>query len=288
MFVQAGNSRRSRIPPHTLTRTAPARIAGAVLFRGARVITINLDTDIARLTRRLDDLQRRQIPFATAAALTDVAKDAQTAVRKRMRLVFDDPTPFTLASTFVTPATKRRLESAVFFKDAIEAGKGVPAGKYLAAELTGGRRAHKRFEKALIAARVMPAGYYAVPGARMRLDAFGNVPRGTITKILSDLRAFAEVGFRANRATRAQAAERGRKFRASRYFVVQPGKSAQPGIYQRFDSLFGRGAVPAFIFVRDADYGRALDFPGVVNDTVARLFEDAFAARLQGALDSAR
>lgn len=257
---------------------------------------VDVRSDIDRLTKRLSDIQRRHIPFAAAAALTDSAKAAQADVRTQMQRVFDAPTKFTLNSLFIKPATKQKLEAEVFFKDQSEAGKGVPAGKYLQAELEGGPRRHKRFERALIAAGVMPTGYYAVPSTALSLDANGNVPRSLQVKLLSDLRAFPDVGTRSNRLTRAEVDERNKtrgkgrkaKFRASRYFVRKPNTltgTAPPGIYHKTAE---GGAQPVFIFVRTPTYGRALKFPEIVTASVRDTFPKALETRLAQALATAR
>ena len=59
----------------------------------------------------------KQGPFAMAKALTLTAIQAQTDIVQAMTQVFDRPTPYTLKSTYVIPATKDRLESLVQLKD---------------------------------------------------------------------------------------------------------------------------------------------------------------------------
>ena len=55
---------------------------------------------------------------------------SQAQIIIAMQLVFDRPTPYTLNSTFVSPATKTKLKAEVKLKD--ESAKGLPATKYLA------------------------------------------------------------------------------------------------------------------------------------------------------------
>ena len=78
------------------------------------------------------------------------------------------------------------------------------------------------------------------------------------------------------------------RFRGSRYFVVPPGRNAQPGIYRPIDSAFGRGAQPVFVFVRQAGYARRLDFAGVVERRAQKEFPCAFTQRLELALATAK
>lgn len=49
---------------------------------------LDITVDLKSLTRELDDLQQRQIPFATAKALSALALDVQQAERARLRDVF--------------------------------------------------------------------------------------------------------------------------------------------------------------------------------------------------------
>ena len=53
----------------------------------------------------------KEDPIAMAKALTQSAIQAQTDIVQAMTQVFDRPTPHTLNSTYVIPATKDRLNS---------------------------------------------------------------------------------------------------------------------------------------------------------------------------------
>lgn len=250
------------------------------------MIEIDVRGSIEAATRELTEIERKQIPFATARALTEAAEAGRIAVKKAIRRVFDRPTRFTENATFKRPATKGRLKAEVFLKD--EAGKGVGAAKYLQAQIGGGARRNKRFEEALRARGMLPAGWQAVPGKWAKIDAFGNVPKGEIVKILADLRAFAEQGYKSNRLTKGAAREYGKRYRASRYFVVMPGKRMQPGIYTKIASGFGDAVRPVFIYVRTADYGPRLRFAEIVDRAALAAFPKEFDQALRGALATAR
>lgn len=77
--------------------------------------TVDLKLDMAK--KRLGDLKRKQIPFATALALTQTAADGQKAVRKTLSK------NFVIRSTWISngirtkKATKKRLFSMVFSRD---------------------------------------------------------------------------------------------------------------------------------------------------------------------------
>ena len=83
----------------------------------ASPIGISVSADLRSLTRALNDLEKKQLPFATATALTAVAKRVQAAEKAAMPKVFDRPTPFTVNSIGVKAARKSNLEALVFVKD---------------------------------------------------------------------------------------------------------------------------------------------------------------------------
>lgn len=256
-------------------------------------VTINTSA----LKQRLGDVVERQLPFAIARALTQTAKEAQAAVRREMVGVFDRPTSYTLNSTFVRPATKTRLAARVWLKD--EAAKSIAPAKYLLPQIMGGGRRQKRSEVLLSTAGILPPGWYLVPSKHAPLDSAGNVPRSVVQQILSDLRAHTDVGFKSNRITkaevqlrnefyRAQGSRKRARMRESRFFVVQPGGKAQPGIYQKINSAFGRAAKPVFIFTAQPQYAPRLNFFGVVERVMRANIEANFEASLADALRTAR
>lgn len=80
-------------------------------------VRINVSADLRSLTRVLNDLERKQLPFASAQALTAVAKRVQAAEKAALPQVFDRPTPFTVNSIGVKAAKKSTQEALVFVKD---------------------------------------------------------------------------------------------------------------------------------------------------------------------------
>ena len=98
-----------------------------------------------------------------------------------MKARLDRPTPTALNSLFMKVATKVK-PAQVYFKDSW--ASGVLADAYLQQAASGGIQPHKRFEKALIARGIMQISEYAVPTTPF-INRYGNVSRGTMTKILS-------------------------------------------------------------------------------------------------------
>ena len=81
------------------------------------MITISVRAEIQAAMRNLSDLEKKQVPFATATMLTALARLAQTAEKQALPKVFDRPTPFTVNSVAVKGARKSSLEAKVFVKD---------------------------------------------------------------------------------------------------------------------------------------------------------------------------
>jgi len=231
--------------------------------------------DVSNLMARMSRYQK-QFPYAVAVALTRTAKDAQPAVRSAMQQAFDRPTPYTLNSTYVTPAKKTDATpmADVFFKT--DASKGTPAAKYIYPEVYGGQRNQKRYERALRAARVLPAGMMTVPGAGVKLDAYGNMPAGLINAMLSQLGANPDAY---QNSTSSKRSRRTRKVRGQ-FFVGRPGGGHLPlGVYLRN----GRKLSPFLIFISSANYHQRLPF----RETVERVFDERFYLNFDAALASA-
>lgn len=237
-----------------------------------------------------------QVPFALAAALTQTAKDVATAETAEMSSVFDRPTPYTLGAVFVRPATKQTLQAEVGLKDS--------AGHrhYLPIEIGGGTRPQKGFERMLQRMGVMRPNEVAVPALGAAMDAYGNMSRGQIVKILSQLRAFTTAGFDAN----ATNSRRSKAKRAREAYFVSTGVGTHPfgahswskgnkaqhlprGIWVRLAFGARETAVqPVLLFVSQASYSRRLPYHQVAEDTIARVFPGHFDRAFANALRTAR
>ncbi len=248
---------------------------------------INVRDAVAQLSA-ICTAGQKQVSFATRVALTRTAGKVKEAEVHEMRDVFRSPTPYTLSSVYVKPATSTRLEATVMLKD--DATKAVPAAKYLKAQIDGGQRGLKRFERALIAAGAMPGDYRAVPGSAAKLDAYGNMSRGQLVQILAFFRAFPEMGYKANMDYRGQARlARGKRGQQGfMYFVGRPGNRLPLGIYQRYKFANGSAVKPVLIFVRSAVFQSIFDFSYVAETVVAREFGNEFAKAYIEAVGSAR
>lgn len=241
-------------------------------------------TDVAGRIRALGNSGRT----AAARALTATAKnDVQPAIKQEMRRAFDRPTNYTLNATFLKVANRDNLEARVWLKDN-PSGKGTPADQYLAPDIFGGDRRQKGMEKALQAARLMPAGWVAVPAGGAALDGNGNVKRSQIVQILSQLRAQLGSGFE-SRASGSARSNRTIARQGVKYFALpRPSRGLAAGVYMR--RKVGTGSVirPVFLFVARAGYRPIFKFFEVGEKAARSAFPGHFDREIARAIDAAR
>ena len=226
------------------------------------VDTNRLKLDLQRERDRLTRVSRRVVYELAHRAVADI--------KAEMPRVFDRPTPWVINGVYVSPL--RSENSATVDWKPGSAGS-VPAEKILQAQIQGGGRRLKRFER-LFALR---PGYNVVPGKWADLDQYGNIKPSQLVQILSFLRLFREVGFTANRPRRAR--NRGRRTRAGAEYFIRPIGATQashpdtwhlpPGVYRVARS---QGDAPLLVlaFVRAARYRPRFAPARIVRETVAR------------------
>ncbi|PZP97517.1 MAG: hypothetical protein DI587_17110 [Variovorax paradoxus] len=255
-------------------------------------IAHDIDEQIARLGGRL-----ARVAGVTAQALNDTGFAVRAAEQRLVGDAFDRVTPYIVKSVLVEQATPDRLEVGVAAE--YLGGKGVDPDRILAPHIDGGRRGDKASERALQRAGILPQGYQIVPGAGAPLDAFGNVQRGFVVKILSWFQAFGQQGYSANltQAGRARRERRGRTAIGYRtmlgtgYFVaygrLRDGKGSHlaPGIYSK-TGIHGVDVKPLLMFVRRGNYSRTLEWGGVAQRTVAEAFPRRFRYRYRSAVEA--
>lgn len=234
-----------------------------------RVEAKGLQDRLAELT----DLERNQLPYATALALTETAKQVKERLEGEMRSVFDRPTRYTLSSLRLFPATKQKLVARVWMKN--ESDKASPATKWLTPQVYGGPREDKRSEKLLRAKGVLPEGKYIVPGRDAKLDGFGNIGRGQLQKIIAGLGAQQDKYSNSTESRRSIG-------NLKRFFVMRNGREAI-GIGERTGR--GKDKVKLVLaFVGRPGYRKEFDFfaiaDQVAEDQLPIQFELALARAL--------
>ena len=112
------------------------------------------------LSRQLKQLQK-QIPFATAQAMTSVVRDIAAAQKVALGRKLESPTPFTVYSVGSAGARKNNLRAKVFVRDV--------AAEYLEPFEFGGE--HKLNSQALLNPK------------NIKLNKYGNMPRNKLSQL---------------------------------------------------------------------------------------------------------
>ena len=155
---------------------------------------LSVHSNTKQLTAHLNRIQRKQIPFATAKALTQTAFDVRRTLQNALPRRLDRPTKGIINSVQVDKATKYNVTARVGF-----AGLGFgrtqwkesPA-KIMRRHINGGTRYPNKTA-------------IAVP-VQQKTNKYGNLPRNKISKLLGD---------------------------KSKYFSGTPKGMSNAGIYQR-------------------------------------------------------
>ena len=137
---------------------------------------ISIESDVKKLTKSLNRIQRKQIPFATSRAINTLAFDVRKALQDGLDLHLDRPTPYTKRGVQVEKSTKKNLVAEVGFRSkTFGKGKGsTTQASYMKRQIEGGlRRPNKR----------------AIPVPiedNIRLNKYGSLTRNKVKNFLAD------------------------------------------------------------------------------------------------------
>ncbi len=236
----------------------------------------------------IKDFTARRMNAALATALTRTAAKVRTEVQRELPSVFDRPSAYTTRNIRYTGATAKSLAAVVGFdieavsnergqvQRYIQTGNDTPASKYLQFQVDGGTRRVKRYELALQAKGAMPKGWVSVPGAGARLDAYGNVSRGQIAQIISQLGTELLSGY-TNTPQSIKAKVSAQRKAGGQFIAVLPGRGGRlkPGVYQR--ERIGRNLTPVLVYVKAATYKPRFDFDGIARRAAERVLPEEVA-----------
>lgn len=218
---------------------------------------------------------RVQQPRITAQALTFTSQRAQADIVAEMPRVFEGgATRYTLGATRVEPATPEKLSARVAVKDQTTNNGTLPED-YLFPQVFGGARKEKRFERAMRYAGLLQGRERAVLGEGAPVDAFGNLKRGEIQRILTATRSAFDPYQRKSDSARSRA-----NAKKAPYFAARIGKTM--GVWKRIGK---QGEIePILIFVtKPPSYTPRLDFEGIAQRAAQRDFEPIFKRLLRKA-----
>lgn len=264
-----------------MATTADFRFGAREAGRSGMAIEVDVDN---ALSGTLTALERQNLAFAAMQACNATALGVRDAWKQQAVRVFDRPTPLTINAVLYAKATKDRLYADVYLRN--EAHAGNPPAAYLRPEVEGGARPAKGFERLLRRAGQMPGDLFAVPAAGVQLDAFGNVPTGTLGQVLSQLQARRDPQQNQTAESRARRVKRERKRIGERdYFALTKRHGAlRPGVYQRLKTTFGSAVRGIFRFVRQPQYKPRYDIFGYAQRTWDKLMPFYFRRELDKAL----
>ena len=222
---------------------------------------ISIESDVKKLTKSLNRIQRKQIPFATSRAINTLAFDVRKALQDGLDLHLDRPTPYTKRGVQVEKSTKNNLVVEVGFRSkTFGKGKGkATQASYMKRQIEGGaRRPNKR----------------AIPvpiKKNIRLNKYGSLASNKLKSFLAD---------------------------KDKYFSGKlkgaKGKGTGEGIWERMPANSKRkknrgGKVRMVIsWNPKTDYKASFPFKKIVDTTIRTNFRKRFNFELREALKTAR
>ena len=254
------------------------------------------------LSKRLNDVAARQLPYAAMRTVNDLAFGIRADLQSQFRASFDKPTPFTLRSIIVNKATRQAPSAFVGLNtDNRE-------DEILGHHFTGGKRAWKRMEGRLKYAGILKPGLIAVPGGGAALNAYGNIRPGLVTRILSYFDTLGK-GYDMGTKGRAKLGRRGKTkdgystTRGTEYFVsFGKGNGGRRSRQFQFDSwqqhlpagiwsrkgIHGSEVAPVLMFVEPGTYRKRFDLKRTAEKIIERDGPSLLAKHLANAIKTAR
>ena len=229
---------------------------------------IRIQVSTAAVERELDDLARKQLPFATAKALNQVARESRDLINRDMTKVFDRVAPFTriaAAAPATLAARKDSLHASVIIKDA--------QARYLGLEEEGGVRTP---------ADTLAGGKaLVVPTSRAKVNARGSMPKGYVAQLARRAQADAARAAKPTRNGRPTKHDKGIvKFTGSGPDGQGPG-----GFFMR---TAGHHLVRLISFESEAHYKPKFRFRARVSEFAQGRMTSALKEALAHAIASAR
>lgn len=252
--------------------------------------------------------QQKQVRYAASRALNGVAKRIVAEERGEIGRVFKGPTPRTQNAVKVfSGATRDRLEVVVGVDDGggsyrqqnfrAQGKKGtITPAQYLLAQIVGGHRVPKRFERALQIIGAMDGGDYAVFAKRSEaLDSYGNISGSKLNQIITFFRKTKAEGYggkmsSARKMKMMKGELKGMKWGMA-YFRGGRDAGLPDGIWERHypNGTAGKSFIrPILIYVRAPSYRAIFKFRAVAERVVAKEWRGEFDRALDAALRTAR
>lgn len=231
---------------------------------------------IEELQRALDKLEDNELPTVMRNSLNDVAFGVKERQEREVQRVFEAPVRAVQRPFYVKKATKQKLEAKLDIKDRLPFLDRVFEPHIPGRPAT---RHHTAFEWRLQNAGLLGADEYMVPSRTQRKNTFGNVTRGTYSKMLADLRVYREAGFEGNTK---------RQNRGFMWAAVGPKYSRNKirGIWYIARLRDGRpGALAMMVVKRPPTYAKRFRFEQVAQSHGAKIAPDIILHELEWAVE---
>ena len=221
--------------------------------------------DNVREVLAFTDRLSKQYEFAVARALTDTAVELRIELYAEQRRVFDRPTRYTQNSMFVRKATRAKLTAEVLLKDRLLSGTTRSHVDTIGHQYTGGNRRAKAIELYGRRAGLMAQNEFLVPGAGARLDSNGNMSRGQVQQVLSQIRLGIDPASFATKSTRSVRNQK----RAGLMFWSRGDGHLPRGVWLRTAT----GVLPVLLVERNLKYDQLVKVQQIGDRVFARSFE---------------
>jgi hypothetical protein len=237
---------------------------------------IRLSVNLGEYKKKLNKIQKEQLPFAYMRALNDTAYEGMQSARKAMISSFSTPiSPYFKSGVIYQKASypkggrgKADVEKMFALVGIEDYGdKGQPRYDQLKPHIFGGTRGQKKTER-----NILGPGRFFYPGRNTGRNKLGNIPTAQIVKANMDLGSSPLPGQQT-------------KNKRKQYFLIQnkkqrlmimrrPTKQAQP--------------IPFMVEGRKPTYTKRYDFYGVVDKVISRRFNKNMDFRLAEAMKKAK
>ena len=181
-------------------------------------VHLSMKSNIEQVTKDIERKYRKQIPFAVARALTDVAKHAKEEANRQTQTKFEGgATGWTRRSFAYRRATKTQLEAETYLR---------ADHAYMVKQIEGGTRLPKR--RAILA-----------PARGTRLNKYGNITRGKMQQMITNKQKY----YAKDDAIWERYGRNGSKVRRVANYIRRAQYQAKFPFYQIVEGIIGSRSV---------------------------------------------
>ena len=202
---------------------------GLSFYHAGGKMSITVTGNPLRMTRRINQVIGRQIPFAASKSLNETGKVLLSVNKREMRKQFDNPVRYTLNAFYMKPARKNNLVMSI-------RRKSKPSGKhYLEVQHKGGARPMKGVEKMMNAAIPYTGDLRAVIPTKRTKTASGGISMARVNEAIAGLGGKMPNSPYTQRGVERQEARMATRKKPVDYFIgyKSQGKNKTDGIYKR-------------------------------------------------------